>query len=207
MAFEFNDQHIVDYHTLGYTVFRDLIPPALLAELRRQADLGRLIARRVAGGNAQRLQPIIKHPELDMRPFDELDRLPVLDRALRELFASEPGMVVDLSLAREWLGILYEPGESPYCMSWHRDYRDLHPGVDLQKGLPAARPAAIQPDQRGPVRRRLPVGRAGQPPAGRSVAFPTDRYRTPMWRAWTSSRPRPSVAAMCRACLAPCMCG
>lgn len=133
MTFEFNDQHIVDYHTLGYTVFRDLIPPALLAELRRQADLGRPIARRVAGGNAQRLQPIIKYPELDMRPFDQLDRLPVLDRALHALFASEPGMVVDLSLARELLGILYEPGESPYCMSWHRDYRDLHPGVDLQK--------------------------------------------------------------------------
>jgi hypothetical protein len=133
MAFAFGDHHIDEYHTQGFTVFRDLIPPRLLADLRRQADIGRPIARRVAGGNAQRLQPLVQHPEIDMAPFDALDRLPVLCDALRDLFASQPDMVPDLALAREWVGILYEPGESPYCMSWHRDYRDLHPGVDLQK--------------------------------------------------------------------------
>ncbi|MEK8051128.1 phytanoyl-CoA dioxygenase family protein [Ideonella sp. DXS22W] len=131
MAFVFSDQHIGEYHTRGYTVFRDLIPPRLLADLRREADRGRPIARRLAGGNAQRLQPIAPH--LDMRPFDELDRLPVLQQALAAIFEHDPGMVVDLSAAREHLGILYEPGDSPYCMGWHRDYRDLWPGIDLAK--------------------------------------------------------------------------
>ena len=133
MGFAFGEHHIDEYHTQGFTVFRDVIAPPLLAELRRQADIGRPIARRVGGGNAQRLQPLVKHPEIDMTPFDELDRLPVLDRALRDLFAGQPDMATELSLAREWVGILYEPGESPYCMPWHRDYRDLHPGVDLRK--------------------------------------------------------------------------
>lgn len=133
MAFEFGGHQITEFYVQGYTVLRDLVPPRLLGELRRQADIGRPIARRLGGGNAQRLQPIASHPEIDMRPFDELDRLPALQHALEEIFAQQSDMRVDLSRAREYLGILYEPGDSPYCMGWHRDYRDLWPGLDLDR--------------------------------------------------------------------------
>lgn len=133
MGFEFSGQHIKDYHALGYAIFRDIIPAPLLTALREEADRGRPIARRLHGGNAQRLQPIAEHPEIDMGPFDELDGLPVLNRALDEIFGQVEGMTADLSQAREYLGILYEPGDSPYCMGWHRDYRDLWPGINLDK--------------------------------------------------------------------------
>lgn len=45
MAFTFTDQHLDQYHTQGYTVFRQILPPALLGELRRVAAKAREIAR------------------------------------------------------------------------------------------------------------------------------------------------------------------
>jgi hypothetical protein len=133
MSFRFSGEHVVQYHTQGYAIFRDIIPATLLRDLRREADKGRPLARREGGGNAQRLQPIVRHAEIDMQPFDELDRLPVLQDALDRLFEQVPGMKPELTTAREHLGILYEPGESPYCMGWHRDFRDLWPGIDLDR--------------------------------------------------------------------------
>ncbi|MEK8051129.1 phytanoyl-CoA dioxygenase family protein [Ideonella sp. DXS22W] len=122
MAFEFSDRHIVEYHTQGYVVLRDLLPATLLTDLRRETDRGREIARRLGGGNAQRLQPVQEH--LDPRPFAELWGLPALHHALTEILRG-------IEFSVEGDAVLYEPGESPYCMCWHRDFRDLSPGMDL----------------------------------------------------------------------------
>lgn len=122
MAFEFSDRLIVDYHTQGYVVLRDLLPASLLADLRRATDRGRAVARQLGGGNAQRLQPIQQH--LDPAPFEALWRLPALHQALSEIFRG-------IAFSVEGDAVLYEPGESPYCMCWHRDFRDLSPGMDL----------------------------------------------------------------------------
>lgn len=132
MGFEFTDRHIEEYHSLGYTIFRDIVPPALLADLRRQTDLGRPIARRLYGANAPRLPAASQHPELDLSVFDELDRLPGLTQALEGIFERDAAVMEHMSKAREY-AVLYEPGDSPYCMPWHRDMRDLFPGLDLDK--------------------------------------------------------------------------
>lgn len=129
MSFEFSDRHIVGYHTQGYTIFQDMVPAPLMADLRREADRGRPIARQLQGGNAQRLQPF--QPHLDPRPFQELWNLPSLHKALRELFGHEARAMDGLEVDGD--AILYEPGDSPYCMCWHRDFRDLWPGMDLEK--------------------------------------------------------------------------
>lgn len=133
MSFNFTSQHIKDYHERGYSIFRGLIPAPLLADLRREAEKGRSIARRLSGPNAQRLQPIIDHPEIDMAPFRELALLPELASAIDDIFEAHFGQAVDMTADMDCLGILYEPENSPRCMRWHRDFRDLHAGVDVEK--------------------------------------------------------------------------
>ena len=70
MPFQFTEKHIADYHTLGYTIFQDIIPTSLLTDLRRVADKAREITRKVTGPQAQRLQPIAKY-DLDQQPFKD----------------------------------------------------------------------------------------------------------------------------------------
>jgi len=35
MTFAFSDRHVEEYRTQGYTVFRQILPPGLVADLRR----------------------------------------------------------------------------------------------------------------------------------------------------------------------------
>ena len=58
MPFAFSNHYIEEYRTLGYTVFRQVVPPTLLADLRRSSDTARSIARRQNGPQSQRLQPV-----------------------------------------------------------------------------------------------------------------------------------------------------
>ena len=64
MAFQFGDQHLDQYHTQGFTVFRQILPPALLSDLRRVAAKARELARQQRGPQTQRLQPVGNY-ELD----------------------------------------------------------------------------------------------------------------------------------------------
>ena len=57
MAFAFCDRHIDEYRTQGYTVFRQVLPLSLIADLRRVCDEARDLARQQRGLQAQRLQP------------------------------------------------------------------------------------------------------------------------------------------------------
>ena len=45
MDFRFSEEHIRDYHSLGFTVFHGVVPPSLVGELRRETDVGRERAR------------------------------------------------------------------------------------------------------------------------------------------------------------------
>ena len=45
MAFAFCDRHIDEYRTQGYTVFRQVLPLSLIADLRRVCDEARDLAR------------------------------------------------------------------------------------------------------------------------------------------------------------------
>ena len=131
MAFEFSDAYIDSYQRNGFAIFRQILPAALVSDLRRTAEQARAIAHRVTGAQAQRLQPLTKYAdELDMQPVHDYRELPELVDAIAKLLspahqhggpADEPGAV----------GIFFEPSEKSWCTYWHRDWRDNIPGCPL----------------------------------------------------------------------------
>lgn len=121
MAFTFSEQHIADYHTLGYTVFREILPASLIEDLRRETDKAREIAHEVTGMQAQRLQPLAKY-DLDLQPFKDYGELAVLNDAIQQVLTPDH-FHADL----ERTGVLLEPAEYPWCTDWHRDWRDHMP--------------------------------------------------------------------------------
>lgn len=132
MAFKFTDQHIDDYHRLGYTIFRDLMTPALLTDLRRMAEEARRICFEKRGPQAQRLQPI-KDFELDLTPYHELAALPELDKAIKAIIGDDAWYAYPNGNTKDSrAGILFEPRERPYCTFWHRDWRDNMPGTSVK---------------------------------------------------------------------------
>lgn len=117
MPFTFSEQHIADYYHHGYTVFRGILPPSLVRDLRRVTDRAREIAREEHGPQAQRLQPVKTYESrLDLQPFRDYTDLPELMDALQKVLSPEHAME-GLPL----LGILFEPAERPWCTAWHRD--------------------------------------------------------------------------------------
>ena len=127
MAFAFSDRHIDEYRTQGYTVFRQVLPLSLIADLRRVCDEARDLARQQRGSQAQRLQPIADFP-LDQQPFVDYATLPVLIDAIHRLLSP------DFRLGGPpVMGVLFEPAEWPWCTHWHRDWRDNMPGLELAR--------------------------------------------------------------------------
>jgi ectoine hydroxylase-related dioxygenase (phytanoyl-CoA dioxygenase family) len=127
MAFQFSDRHIEEYHTHGYTVFRGILPPSLIADLRRVTDRARPIAREKRGPQAQRLQPVAAY-DLDPKPFEAFRDLPELCDAVTRVLSPR-----HTHGTREYLGVLFEPAELPYCTPWHRDWRDNIPGLEVAR--------------------------------------------------------------------------
>jgi ectoine hydroxylase-related dioxygenase (phytanoyl-CoA dioxygenase family) len=125
MPFQFSDQHIEEYHTQGYTVFRGILPPSLIADLRRETDRARQIAREKHGPQAQRLQPVFAY-DLDPAPFEAFGELPPLRDAIARVLSPRHTFGT-----RSLLGVLIEPAERPWCTKWHRDWRDNAPGLDV----------------------------------------------------------------------------
>jgi hypothetical protein len=129
MAFQFSDSHIAEYWTHGYAIFRGILPPSLLTDLRRTTDRAREIARKKQGPQTQRLQPISAY-DVDQRPFQDYAELPALKDAVARLLGPRAthGNIHSKSSA---LGVLLEPAELPYCTQWHRDWRDNVRGLRL----------------------------------------------------------------------------
>lgn len=119
MAFPFSDQHISEFHMTGATVFRGILPPSLIADLRRVCDHGAQIVRSEKSGQAQRFQPISKF-DIDHKPFQDYAELPALRDALAKVVGPQ------CTYANfDWLGVLIEPTDFPYCTDWHRDARNI----------------------------------------------------------------------------------
>lgn len=117
MSFEVSQESISGYFRDGYIVFRSIIPPALLADLRAAADKARVIAREVRGGNAQRIQPLDKFADrLPIKPFEDFLQLPALHQAIEQLLG--PGLVMG---GPDVMGVFFEPATAPWCTAWHRD--------------------------------------------------------------------------------------
>lgn len=127
MSFQFSEKHIEEYNTQGFTVFRGLVPPTLIDDLRRECDKGAAQVRAKSSGQAQRFQPISKF-DVDQKPFQDYGELPELRDALARVLSPEhqPGTL-------DVLGVLIEPTELPWCTSWHRDWRDNMQGLDIAK--------------------------------------------------------------------------
>lgn len=127
MTFAFSDRHVEEYRTQGYTVFRQILPPGLVADLRRVCDQARVLARKERGPQAQRLQPIADFP-LDQQPFLDYVELPALNDAIHRLLS--PAFRIG---GPQIMGVLFEPAAQPWCTHWHRDWRDNMAGLDLSR--------------------------------------------------------------------------
>ena len=123
MGFQVSDKHIEEYHMLGYTVFRKILPPSLIRDLRQVSDRAKAIAREQSGPQVQRLQPVANY-DLDQQPFIDYANLPPLVDAIAKVLTPR-----HRHGDRDHFGILFEPADMPYCTPWHRDWRDNMPPV------------------------------------------------------------------------------
>lgn len=110
-------------------MFRQILPPSLITDLRGTTDQAREIARKKQGAQTQRLQPISAF-DVDQKPFQDYAELPALKDAVARLLSPNHthGNIHSKSSA---LGVLLEPAEMPYCTIWHRDWRDNVRGLRL----------------------------------------------------------------------------
>jgi hypothetical protein len=114
MPFRAEARHRDEFERGGYTIFRSLLPPSLLADLRRASADASRIARERQGDYAQRLQPISEVAGIDPGPFRDFAELPELQAAIRSVLSP-----------RHWhgsprLGLLIEPATA-FATAWHRD--------------------------------------------------------------------------------------
>jgi hypothetical protein len=121
MPFTFSEEHIQQFYTQGFTVFRSIVPPALIADLRRACDQGAAIKRK-SDPQAQRFQPVGKF-EIDQQPFRSFCDL----QPLRDAYAKVLSPRHTPGDPHFTLGVLLEPANRPYCINWHRDWIHHHP--------------------------------------------------------------------------------
>ena len=77
---------IDEYLANGYRIFRNIIPPSLLTDLRRQADIARDLAHQLNGHQTQRIQPLDQYGDrIDLQPFRDYVELPALKDAVEAL--------------------------------------------------------------------------------------------------------------------------
>ena len=109
----------------GLVILPRAIPHDLIDELRRQTDIARSLARQLHGPQAQRLQPIFDHDEIDPAPFHAFHALPELVELAAAALSTE-------HVPAPHLGVLFEPADRAWAMAWHRDWRDNVDAVDAE---------------------------------------------------------------------------
>lgn len=126
MSYPLTNADIHQFYTQGYIVLKRILPTSLIADLRRQAEIARDIARR-HDPNAQRLGSLLDHPEIDIQPFNDYANLPELLEALRILVG--PDATIG---GPERMSVLLEPAERPWATAWHRDFGACQKRVDME---------------------------------------------------------------------------
>lgn len=129
MPFEFRDEMIARYRSDGYVIFRQIIPPSLITDLRRATARVHELARGKSGPQAQRLQPVSSYlNEQEMKAFRDYASLaPLIDAVQKVLTPRHKlsnGMI-------DRMGLLLEPAEKPWWTVWHRDIREESQGSNL----------------------------------------------------------------------------
>lgn len=115
MSFQCHDGLREEYQREGIIVLRDLIPSALLSDLRAETEKARSIARREHGSQAQRLQPVYRYPEISSQPFRDFLNLSELQAVVRTVLSEEHKQ-------SNIMGVLLEPAEDAWATNWHRDW-------------------------------------------------------------------------------------
>lgn len=137
MPYQVTDADLKSYHENGFVIFRRILPPTLIRDLRREAEKARVIARKQSGENAQRLQPVVRYPDdLDLKPFKDYSNLPDLRKAVDTVLPHENWWGIREG-KESGLGILLEPAKDSWCTIWHRDWRDNIPGLPLSEWEPS----------------------------------------------------------------------
>ena len=126
MAFHYSGSLREEYFQEGLTILRDIIPPALLHDLRLEAEKARTLARELHGSQAQRLQPIYHYPELNQKPFHDFLHLPDLQEVVQNILGKthQPSKI---------MGILLEPQTQAWCTPWHRDWGHHIPNIPPER--------------------------------------------------------------------------
>ena len=127
MGFTFCDSMIHDYRMQGYVVFRRILPPSLIKDLRRATEKAHEYAREQHGPQAQRLQPIENY-DIDLKPFQDYADLPALVEAISKVLTPRHTMG-----HFNRTGLLLEPAKHPWCTNWHRDIRETSNVPDVEE--------------------------------------------------------------------------
>ena len=118
MAFEYCDSMRHHYYKEGYIIFRDILPPSVIKDLRHAArDVPRIAREIHKDPQAQRLQPVCNY-DIDLKSFEDYSQLPVLVEAIGKILTPEH-LLGRTGLGR--MGLFVEPLNKPYCTDWHRD--------------------------------------------------------------------------------------
>ncbi|MCX5660679.1 MAG: phytanoyl-CoA dioxygenase family protein [Planctomycetota bacterium] len=127
MAFEFRDEWIHSYRVDGYVILPQVLPPALIRDLRRATVRSHELARQQGGPQAQRLQPVVgQFSEAELKPFQDYLTLAPLVEAIRRILS--PRHTLGNGNC-DRLGLLLEPAAHPWCTPWHRDMRETTAGA------------------------------------------------------------------------------
>lgn len=123
------EQDLTRWHHDGYVVFRELIPTALLGDLRKQAAIAKEIIRAEKGGQVQRLQPVSNYADrIDQQVFQDYVDLPELREAF-DIVVTPEHHCSDLGV----LGIFFEPQDRPWGSGWHRDANEESSGLTREQ--------------------------------------------------------------------------
>jgi ectoine hydroxylase-related dioxygenase (phytanoyl-CoA dioxygenase family) len=126
MSFTFTDRHVTDFYHHGYTVFREVVPAALITDMRRAGGRVEEVTRRDRGKNAARTSPIAALAgEVDIKPFRDYVELPALVDAVKRVLTPEHD-ISDLQTTAMFLTYLVGPS----CQDWHRDLAGGYVGID-----------------------------------------------------------------------------
>ena len=129
------DRHAAEYAQDGLTVITDVIPGALLAAMREQAERLRAHTHALRGPDAHRPPSGIVGGRLlldfdgvvDAAPFAELPHLPRLRSVVDRILGA--GFTLDTDAYT----MLFSTTTRSECQPWHRDYRDNLPGTDVDR--------------------------------------------------------------------------
>ena len=128
MPFVFSEQHITDYYHHGYTIFRGILPPSLIEEMRAAGAELQVISIRERGAQNARSMPIADVAEQlsprALQSFEDYLQMPELVAAMQGVLGSEHSI--------SGLGnivLFFTDPVRPICQDWHRDMDEGYKGI------------------------------------------------------------------------------